>query len=735
MSIFVFFVISPSFFQNIPKSFVVVSGSMEPLIKSGSLVFVKPINPNILKTGDIIAFASPNNSKDTILHRINLIKSTNPIRFSTKGDNNNTIDQWDVVDVGVIGRYQFSIPYIGYIVALLRRPLGFIFGICLPAGLLIISEIFKIKNNLKKKFPKIIIQLLLFISIFVVQVTKSISAFYTSTSLISGITFSIGELTPPESSIDLMDISTKNIHNFNIMSTADDNESVAYIQLYYSFNYNSWQLFSETIYGPMGNFHFTSPEGDGLYSFESVATDSSGNVETKDFDYYYNQIKVDTIPPTTNLDNQSLPNHICTGQDYLINGNFENGMVGWQVSSSIGDHHIINNGDLDNNVYILGSEAKTINGTDSFYQTVSLPASASSTLKFSYHFFSHDIADYDHFNVDITDLSGTNILENILNFGNLNTDDYNYDSGWITLSRSLTSFAGQTFKLLFSLTDTGSGDDYNSWVYLDNINIFSLDTRVGETSIFDNIATDLGSDIASTSSPIILVPGENIVSFSSTDSAQNTENIHHQSIVVLPPLVLNKISQNIITLFNNSQSETVDLSKYSYVINSDLPISLSGTLSPMQSFNIILSTPISVLSEIKLFVDGNLVDSTTVSNLGTSVWQRIVDGLGPWVMTNSPPFFNLESRLSVSKITLSISGLSTTLSDMSYTIDYSDISGPQQIYGQILPNAIDTDGVSTRDFYLGTCSSGGTCVSSSGLGSSFTVTFSDLPPKTFIFNL
>ena len=79
-------VISPELpFKNIPKSFVVVSGSMEPTIKTGSVVFVKSVNPTLVKKGDIIAFTSPSNPKDTILHRVNSISSTTPLLFK-KGD-------------------------------------------------------------------------------------------------------------------------------------------------------------------------------------------------------------------------------------------------------------------------------------------------------------------------------------------------------------------------------------------------------------------------------------------------------------------------------------------------------------------------------------------------------------------------------------------------------------------------------------------------------------------------
>ena len=550
------------------------------------------------------------------------------------------------------------------------------------------------------------------------------------------------ETNRPISTIDLDDIHSQNVHDFDIAVTASDDTDVKNIVLYYSFNLGLWQSFPEIILGSSGSFHFTSPQGDGLYSFEPIATDIYGNEEdiTK-FNKWRNQVLVDTIAPTTtNLDNTSLVDHIYYGQDYLINGNFENGMTGWTAGSPVGEHHIADVGPTSiinpsNNAFILGSDTKSINGIDTLFQTVALPASASSTLSFSYRFLSHDTADFDKFTVNLIGTSGSTIFENIINIGNLETSIFDFDSGWQTVSRGINYLAGQTFKLLFTLIDVGETDEsseYNSYVYLDNIKLSNLDLRIGETDTVSFLATDLGSFIINTPSDTTLNMGENILTFSSDDSSGNVENPNHQSILVMPPLVLNKIDKNSISIFNN-QNNNIDLNIYSIDTGSTL-IPLSGTIFSQHSMDILLSTTLPDLFEIKLLKNSDIVDSTAISNLGTATWQRQSNGLGPWVKINTPVDFNLESRLSVSKITLTVSGLTTTLPDMHYTVNYTDASGPQQIYGQILSNTIDTNGTSARDFYIGTCSTGGTCLPSSlDLGTSFVVTFNGLT-KTFIFN-
>jgi len=709
-------------FKNLPQFFIVTSGSMEPLVKSGSLTLTKKINPSNLKIGDIVAFTSPSNPRETILHRIFAIKSNSPLLYSTKGDHNLDPDQWDLTENGIKGRYIFSLPYLGKIIAFIQSPLGFILCICFPAVLLVFSELLKIKKVITKKtIPTFLLFLISLFSLLTIT-SHHVSASYSSRAMTSGLNFSISELQPPESQILMDDNFTRNIRSFDISASAFDNNSVFNIKLYYSHNFGSWEQFPEYINGSEGTFYFNSPAGDGLYSFITLATDNFGNVEIKEFDYFSYQIKVDTVPPTTNLNYQSLPTPTYSGQNYYD----------WTPASSLCDYRQITVDEKE--VLTLGSDSVSIGGTESFFHLVSLPASASSTLSFSYRFLSHDIADFDHFNVNLTDISGNNIIENILNFGNLNSDDFNYDSGWLSLSRSLTHLAGQTIRILFSLTDIGEGDDYNSYVFFNDIVFSTLDTRIGETNVVNFLVTDLGSEIIDTPTEIPLTTGENEINFSSSDSSENIEINHDQSIIVLSPLVLNKIEINSISLFNNSWGESLDLSNYSYSVGDSQATFLVGSLPAHQTLVINLPTQLSDVSQIKLFKDSLLIDSQNVTDLNIASWQRSTDGLGPWIKITGDPSVNLEFRPSVSKITLSVSGLGITLSDMSYTIDFSSSAGPQQIYGQILPSTIDINGFSLRDLYLGTCSSGGTCTPSSGIGSSFVVTFSTLPSQKFIFD-
>jgi len=124
----------------------VYTGSMEPAIPVGSVVVIKPADPETLKIGDIICFRL--SEPTSITHRIINITDEG---FITKGDANEDPDQWTVKKENVIGKVTSTIPYIGYIGYFVRTPIGFILLIVIPATIIIIIEIRNIIKELKKK--------------------------------------------------------------------------------------------------------------------------------------------------------------------------------------------------------------------------------------------------------------------------------------------------------------------------------------------------------------------------------------------------------------------------------------------------------------------------------------------------------------------------------------------------------------------------------------------------------
>lgn len=79
----------------------VYTGSMETAVPVGSLVVIKPVDPNRLEIGDIICFTLPESAPTTVTHRIINITSEG---FITKGDANEERDMWAVKKENVVGK-------------------------------------------------------------------------------------------------------------------------------------------------------------------------------------------------------------------------------------------------------------------------------------------------------------------------------------------------------------------------------------------------------------------------------------------------------------------------------------------------------------------------------------------------------------------------------------------------------------------------------------------------------
>jgi len=134
------------------QSLVVLSGSMEPAIKTGALIFTAATDMNSLQTGDIITFQQDEDGNMPVTHRIEEIKEDG--NFITKGDANNTVDNTVVLPTEIQGKMLVSIPWLGYVINFSKSLYGIILLVIIPAFLIIIDESKTIKNELEKEFRK-----------------------------------------------------------------------------------------------------------------------------------------------------------------------------------------------------------------------------------------------------------------------------------------------------------------------------------------------------------------------------------------------------------------------------------------------------------------------------------------------------------------------------------------------------------------------------------------------------
>ena len=133
------------------RSFVVVSGSMEPAIRLGSIVLTK--SATNYKTGDVVSFN--NKAGQTVTHRIMETKtSPDGQSFILKGDANNTADGEEVKKRELIGKVFLTIPYLGRLVSFLKTLPGFLFLIIIPSIIFIGWEIINIKREMEKEIEK-----------------------------------------------------------------------------------------------------------------------------------------------------------------------------------------------------------------------------------------------------------------------------------------------------------------------------------------------------------------------------------------------------------------------------------------------------------------------------------------------------------------------------------------------------------------------------------------------------
>lgn len=132
------------------KTLVVLSGSMEPKIHTGSIVAIKPEKE--YKIGDAITFGENTKTKTPTTHRIFEIKESEGVKsYITKGDANNAPDQKSVSEEEILGKVLFSVPYAGYAVAAAQKPVGFLLIVVVPAVIIIYEEAQNIKKEILKK--------------------------------------------------------------------------------------------------------------------------------------------------------------------------------------------------------------------------------------------------------------------------------------------------------------------------------------------------------------------------------------------------------------------------------------------------------------------------------------------------------------------------------------------------------------------------------------------------------
>lgn len=106
------------------RTLTVLSGSMAPTVRPGSVVVAAPAPVTDLAVGDVLVYRIPVEDRRVVTHRIVEIVETGPRPVvRTQGDANNAPDPWLArLEDDVAWKMETSVPLLGHGISLLREP-------------------------------------------------------------------------------------------------------------------------------------------------------------------------------------------------------------------------------------------------------------------------------------------------------------------------------------------------------------------------------------------------------------------------------------------------------------------------------------------------------------------------------------------------------------------------------------------------------------------------------------
>lgn len=128
-------------------SYVVLSGSMEPAIGPGDVIFVDSVDPASIQVGDVVTYQRVGESRPTTHRVVEIVEEGDGRQFLTMGDANEDPDAEPVSASAVKGRvmslggFLFAIPVVGRVVNFAGSQIGFVGLFVVPIALLVVLEI------------------------------------------------------------------------------------------------------------------------------------------------------------------------------------------------------------------------------------------------------------------------------------------------------------------------------------------------------------------------------------------------------------------------------------------------------------------------------------------------------------------------------------------------------------------------------------------------------------------
>ncbi len=132
---------------------IVLTDSMRGTFDGGDLIFIRAVEADAVKVGDVISFFDPQgNGSSVVTHRVQeIVVKDGALSFRTMGDANNSEDTVPVPADKLIGVYTgFRIPGAGRVAMFMQTTAGLIVCVILPVLLLVGYDILRRRSYEKK---------------------------------------------------------------------------------------------------------------------------------------------------------------------------------------------------------------------------------------------------------------------------------------------------------------------------------------------------------------------------------------------------------------------------------------------------------------------------------------------------------------------------------------------------------------------------------------------------------
>lgn len=117
------------------ESYVVLSGSMEPALSPGDVVYVDDVPAENIDEGDVITFSEGGAGKTTTHRVVEKTTRGGQVAFVTKGDNNEHRDAETRQPDEIVGVVAFDIPLVGHLLQFTGTKLGILAFVVVPSYL------------------------------------------------------------------------------------------------------------------------------------------------------------------------------------------------------------------------------------------------------------------------------------------------------------------------------------------------------------------------------------------------------------------------------------------------------------------------------------------------------------------------------------------------------------------------------------------------------------------------